>query len=72
MRLTLEPSPELGRPTTVVDRGKLGLALGFGREYAVDIDGSRFLWHKSESIDTDTDGAGIVVVENWAREFIAQ
>jgi Tol biopolymer transport system component/tRNA A-37 threonylcarbamoyl transferase component Bud32 len=72
VRLQLDPSPSLEMPTTVVDPGQLGLSSGFGREYAVDIDGSRFLWHKTEADQGDQQNRGIIIVENWAREFGGQ
>ena len=68
--VSLDPSPKLGMPTTVVDCVQLGLVAGFGREYEVDIDGSRFLWTKSAAPTKGLIDVGITVVENWAKEFL--
>jgi Tol biopolymer transport system component len=65
----LVPSPVLGTPTKVVDCVNLGLNDGFGREFAIDGDGARFLWNKSVASVSERIDVGITLVENWAREF---
>jgi Tol biopolymer transport system component len=67
--MTLDPSPVLGTPLKVLDCAELGLFSGFGREFEIDLDGSRFLWTKSPTPQTGRIDVGITFVENWAKEF---
>ena len=68
--VALDPSPALGTPVTVIDCVAVGLVNLFGREFEIDIDGSRFLWAKSMTLDTGKKiDIGITLVENWAKEF---
>ena len=68
--MALDPSPVLGTPVQVLDCSELALANGFGREYEIALDGSRFLWTKSPSPQTGRIDVGITFVENWAKEFM--
>jgi dipeptidyl aminopeptidase/acylaminoacyl peptidase len=67
--VTFEPALTLGTPRRIADISELGLYEGFGREYEIDADGSRFLHTKSAVTNTDRIDIGITVVENWVREF---
>jgi Tol biopolymer transport system component len=67
--VTQEPALALGTPTKVIDCVELGLYSGFGREFTIDNDESRFLFSKSAAASQSRIDVGITVVENWAAEF---
>jgi serine/threonine protein kinase/Tol biopolymer transport system component len=68
--VTLGADPKLGVPRKLFDRRPLGLSLVFGwfPGFDVSADGSRFVVIEPESTKRDLNG--IVVEENWSREFV--
>ncbi|HKQ98229.1 MAG TPA: hypothetical protein VJV75_10170, partial [Candidatus Polarisedimenticolia bacterium] len=67
--VTLGAEPRLGTPRLVLSRKPLGwpLLLGWPPGFDVSHDGSRFL--TAQSIEEDSRSTGIIVHENWRREF---
>jgi hypothetical protein len=69
VEFTAGPEPRLGTPRELFTRKPLGWSLIFGWPpgYDVSSDGNRFVIVQSEGDGRDL--TGIVVLENWTKEF---
>ena len=63
------PEPKLGAPREVFTRKPLGwpLIFGWAPGYDVSADGSRFVVVEPQGVSKNL--GGIVIEENWAKEF---
>ena len=67
--ITLGPEPRLGTPRPVLTRKPLGWALIFGWTPGFDVSPQDDRFVIVQPLDTKQDLSGIVVIENWFREF---
>ena len=67
--VTLGPEPRLGTPRPLFTRKPLGWALIFGWTPGFDVSPQDDRFVIVQPIDSHRDLSGIVVVENWFREF---
>ncbi len=66
---TLGPEPKLGAPRAVFTRKPLGWPLIFGWPPGFDVSPQEDRFVIAQSLNDKQDLSGIVVLENWSREF---